>query len=345
MDKKSTAGMKPWKRRLLIVVAVVLALLLLAAGAVYFFADHFLGQIGRLDPNETISPDHHETVFQEGDTVETDPVVDQAETIFKGKNVVNILLVGQDKRSGSDPQRTDAMILCTINMSTKTLTMTSFMRDMWVYIPDYYNQRMNLPYMLGGFKLLNETLDYNFGVSADYNIEIDFSGFMTAIDAVGGIEIELTSAEAKYLNENGNWGVEANQHWQLKKGVNLLTGSQALAYTRIRKIDSDFKRTSRQRTVLTTLIEKAKTLGVTEMYNLAKEIIPLLRTDMTKGQMFGLILDVVPMLSDMEIVSQRIPKNGQYTNAVKNGAQVIVVEGDQLEANKKLLINAMKEED
>ena len=86
------------------------------------------------------------------------------------------MLVGQDRRTnqGTKPQRTDAMILCSINTKKKTITMTSFMRDVWVYIPDHYNQRLNIPYKLGGFPLLNETLDYNFGVSADYNVEIDF---------------------------------------------------------------------------------------------------------------------------------------------------------------------------
>ena len=191
------------------------------------------------------------------------------------------------------------------------------------------------------FDTLNKTLDYNFGVSADYNIEIDFSGFMTAIDSVGGVTIELTSAEANYLNKRGNWGVEENQGWQLKEGENLLTGSQALAYSRIRKIDSDFKRTNRQRLVLTALLEKAKTLSATEMYSLAKEMIPLIRTDMSNSQIFALIVDMVPMLSDLQIVSQRIPMSGQYSYANKNGASVIVLNEKQLKANMELLASTM----
>ena len=333
------------KKKLLIILAVVVAVLLVLAVGVYLWADSFLGSIGRLDQPATLSPDQLETIFGDGETVETDPVVDQAETIFKGKDVVNILLVGQDKRGGDEPQRTDAMILCTINKATKTLTMTSFMRDMWVYIPEYYNQRINLPYQLGGFELLNDTLEYNFGVHADYNVEIDFSGFMQAIDAIGGVEINLTAAEAKYLNKRGNWGVESNQDWDLKEGANLLNGSQALAYSRIRQIGTDFGRTNRQRTVLTELVDKAKTLDATEMYGLAKQIIPLLRTDMSNSQIFGLILDMVPILSDIEIVSQRIPMDGEYSYANKNGADVIVLSNSQLETNKQLLAEAMGEDD
>lgn len=320
-------------KTVLIVLAVILVLLLGALAVLY----SLLGGINRLDQQPTLSQEQLNTIFGEGETVETDPVQNQAETIFSSKDTVNILLVGQDRRGGKSPERTDAMILCTINKSTKTLTMTSFMRDVWVYIPDHYNQRLNLPYMLGGFPLLNDTLEYNFGVRADYNVEIDFSGFMKAIDAVGGVDIELTSTEAKYLNDRGNWDVEENQHWKLKKGVNHLTGSQALAYSRIRKTDSDFKRTNRQRIVLTALLEKAKTLSATEMLSLAKEIIPLLRTDMTNAQILDLITDLLPLLSDLEIVSQRIPIDGEYGYANKNGASVIVLNDKQLEENIKLL--------
>lgn len=332
------------KKKLFIILGAVLALLLAAALAVYILADSFLSDIGRLDPDATLSSEQLETVLEEGETVETDPVLEQAETLFKGNDVVNILLVGQDKRGGEEPQQTDAMILCTINKSTKTLTMTSFMRDLWIYIPEYYNQRLNYPYKLGGFKLLNDTLEYNFGVKADYNVEIDFSGFMQAIDAVGGVEITLTAAEAKYLNKRGNWDVENNTDWQLQEGVNLLTGSQALAYSRIRKIGMDFERTNRQRTVLTALVDKAKNLDVTEIYRLAKQITPLLRTDMSNAQIFGLALDMIPMLSEIEIVSQRIPMDGQFSYANKNGADVIVMSKSQLEKNKALLGAAMTDE-
>lgn len=330
---------KPWHKKFLIAAAIVSSVLLIALAAVYFIVDSYLNQVSSLEnPN---NPDAHETVFSEGDTIETDPAIEQAETLFQGKNVVNILLVGQDKRAGQNVQRTDAMILCTLNKESKKLTMTSFIRDLWVYIPGYYNQRINLPYQLGGAQLLKETLNYNFGVNVDYVVEIDFYAFMDAIDLIGGVELELTAKEAEYLNRRGNWDIEENCNWSLVEGVNLMTGSQALAYSRIRKIDSDFQRTNRQRKVLTALLDKATTLNITEMFGFAKVIIPNLSTDMTKSQMFGLILDIVSMLDDMELVSQRIPKNGQFSYANKNGASVVVMDEKQLEKNKKLLADAM----
>lgn len=327
------------KKKILIVVCVILAVLLVALLALVIVANSFLGRINRLDPNQTYGEVDHDEIFNSSEPVETDPSSERVDQIVKGDGIVNILLVGQDRREGegSKPQRTDAMILCTINKKEKTITMTSFMRDVWVYIPGYYNQRLNVPYMIGGFPLLNETLDYTFGISADYNVEIDFSGFMKAIDLVGGVEVELTSAEASYLNKRGNWDVEDNNNWKLQKGVNLLNGSQALAYSRIRKIGGDFDRTNRQRIVLTELIEKTKGLKTTEIFDLVNEIVPLIATDMTNAQIIDLVMDILPVLSDMEIVSQRIPMDDQYSFATKGKASVIVLNSKQLEANRKLL--------
>lgn len=342
-EKKAISG----KKKLLIILSCILACLLLLLAGLYIWADSLLSGIDRLPAEETtISQEQLNDLLGDPDDLEIDPVVEQAETILSTKNVVNILLVGQDRRS-SDGERmhSDAMILCTINTSKKTITMTSFMRDMWVYIPDYYNNRMNVPYMLGGFDLLNKTLEYNFGVSADYNVEIDFDGFMQAIDTIGGIDIELTAAEAKYLNQRGNWDIEENMGWQLTEGVNHLTGSQALAYSRIRKIGDDFGRTNRQRTVLTELINKVQTLNATDVFRLIKQMIPMISTDMTNSEIIGLAVEMLPMLGDMEIVSQRIPMDGQFSFATKSsGEEVIDLSPKQFEANKQLLIAAMEEE-
>lgn len=334
-----------WKKKLLIALCVFLAVVLVLLVALCIAAESILGELGNLDATQNTYSNEEMASILEQSEAETDPVVEQAESIFKGKNVVNILLVGQDRREGQPRQRSDAMILCTINKETKTLTMTSFMRDIWVYIPDHYNQRINVPYMLGGHELLNETLEYNFGVSADYNIEIDFGGFMKAVDVVGGVEIELTAAEARYLNRRGNWEVEENTNWNLKEGVNNLTGSQALAFSRIREIGADFERTNRQRMVLTSLLEKAKSLSLSEVQALVKEVLPLVATDMTSGEIMSVAGDMMFMLSDLKIISQRIPMDNEYSFANKNGASVIVLSKKNLEANKALLADAMKEDE
>ena len=325
-----------------IIVVLVIALLL---GVAYLLLDSFVGKTEPLDVTvPTLSAEEEASEVGAPEEQEVDPIFSQAEDIFKGKNVVNILLVGQDRREDQKRQRSDSMIMCTINRSTKTISMTSFLRDMWVYIPGKYNQRLNVAYKLGGFPLLNETLKYNFGVSADYNVEIDFFGFQQAIDLLGGVDIDLTAAEAKYLNKKGFKEFGDRTIWDLQEGVNHLDGAQTLQYARIRKIDSDFKRTKRQRSVLEQLLDKAKELEPTELYNLATSILPLLRTDLKTSHVVGMIVDVLPILDEMKVVSQRIPMKGQYSYGNKNGASVIVLSEKNLKAAKELLAETMKEE-
>ena len=330
------------KNKLVVALCIILAVLLVLAVGAYIWMDSLLDGIGRFDDQ---LPDNEGSLPTSVlDPTDTTPLYEQADAIPTGKNVINVLLVGQDQREGQGRMHSDSMILCTLNKTTKTLTMTSFMRDMWVYIPEHYNERINVPYMVGGFDLLNATLDYNFGVHGDYNVEVDFAGFTSAIDTIGGVEIELTAAEARYLNRRGNWDFEENEYWDLVEGTNLLNGSQAFAYSRIRDIGDDFERTNRQRTVLTKLVEKAKTLSVAQLYDLVKTLIPNFTTDMSNPQIIGLMLEAVPMLSDIKIVSQRIPMDGQFSFANKGGASVIELSPSQYEVNKQLLIDAMKEE-
>lgn len=341
--KRKKAATK--KRGLLISLCIILSLILilLLVGAVGgdLLLDWLLGDLKRIDEDTrpTLSQDQ---IAEYVDPTDTVPIQQQADSIIAGKEVINILLVGQDRREGEPRMHSDAMILCTVNIKTKTLTMTSFMRDMWVYIPDHYNERMNVPYMVGGFDLLNDTLDYNFGVRADYNVEIDFAGFMQVVDMMGGLDIELTAAEARYLNRRGNWDIEDNQGWKLVEGVNHMTGSQALAYSRIREIGDDFQRTQRQRIVLNLMIEKAKTLSATELIDVVKAATPMLTTDMSNSEILNLAVSMLPMLSDLKVVSQRIPMDGEYYFANKNGASVIALNEENMKANIALLTEAMK---
>lgn len=322
----------------LIVLCVILSIILALLVTATVWYEVTLNRIGRVE-DETLSPEQLEQIRNELD--ETDPDfsgvhIDEndvtlpqggADIISSGENLIHIMLVGQDRREGQPRQRSDAMILCSINKTTKTLTMTSFMRDTYVTIPGYWNGRMNSAYQLGGFNALYDTLEYNFGVQVSNGIEVDFSGFEKIVNLVGGVDIELTASEANYLNKRGNWDVDNSSAgtWSLKAGVNHLTGAQALAYSRIRKLDSDFARTNRQRIVLTALIEKAKTLSLIELYKLVDGIIPLITTDMDNSDITGYIVELFPLLSGLQIQTQRIPGDGDWYDAtLSNGAQVLM---------------------
>ena len=266
--KNENKTAKTGKRIVLIVLCCVLSLILAILITGTILLKGFLGRIERIEETEapTLSTQQIEDILKETEATEpdftgevvADPVVptEPVEVIVTEDNIINFLLVGQDRRPGEYRSRTDAMILVTVNKTAKAITMTSFLRDTWVKIPGYFNERLNVPYVLGGFPLLNETLQYTFGISVDYNVEVDFDGFQKAIELVGGVDVELTAAEARHLNGQ-------NYVWSLKEGTNTLDGEQALAYTRIRYLDNDFGRTNRQRTVLTALINNAKSLSVT----------------------------------------------------------------------------------
>ena len=345
MKKKKKSFRKAFLITLCVVESLVLALLLSAT----VYAEYMFGLINRNGKfhgmseeeymqTETNNPDIN------GEKIDPDDINwgNPANQIGAGKDIINILLIGQDRREGEGRSRSDSMILCTINKVAKTVTMTSFMRDMYVQIPGYMDNRINASYAFGGMDLLDKCLNVNFGVVIDGNVEVDFSGFQEVINLIGGIDIELTAAEARYLNRWGNWDVEDNAgEWSLTAGMNHLNGSQALAYSRIRQVgNGDYGRTNRQRVVLSKLMEGAKTLSTTQANKMLQKILPLLTTDMTNQQLVGLIMEILPMLSDMTINTQQIPADGAHYGAYIREMAVLIPD---LEKNREILAQIMAE--
>ena len=275
--------------------------------------------------NTTVAPVDETTAPTEPTTVPTEAPtepVDQTEpTENKVYEVVNILLIGQDRRDSSSRGRSDSMILCSFDRTNKTITLTSFMRDLYVKIPGYQDNRLNTVYPIGGMKLLNDTLLENFGVEVDANIEVDFNGFEEIVDAIGGVDIEMTRAEVAHL-------AEYYDYHHLVPGINHLSGEEALAYSRIRYIDSDFQRTGRQRAVLNALVENIREANLVELLSLVETALPLIKTDMTDSQIVGYVLDFFPMLSDCEIISQRVPADNGFEEATIRGMAVIIADPD-----------------
>ncbi len=345
------------KKVILIVICVILALVLLVVCVFGLYLSKMMNLIGRDygDNQTTMSSEEYEEWLKSqqdsiaedftGEVLSGEDVTwqENTEPIGSGEHIINILLIGQDRREGQGRQRSDAMILCTVNTVDKTLTMTSFMRDMYVQIPGYHANRINASYELGGMQLLDATLTQNFGVQIDGNVEVDFDGFMEVIDMLGGIDIELKDYEANYLNRRGNWDVDDSTagQWDLKEGMNHLTGEQALAYSRIRYVGNyDYERTERQRTVLSTMFEMCKDLSVRELNALLQKLLPHLTTDMTNAEILGYTVDVFPMMSELSIKTQRVPADGTFSDAYIDGMAVLKVD---MEANKELLASCMDE--
>ncbi|MBR9938048.1 LCP family protein [Oscillospiraceae bacterium Marseille-Q3528] len=239
--------------------------------------------------------------------------------LASGKGVINILLVGQDGREDVEGSRSDSMMLVSVNKGTGKVKIVSLMRDMYVSIPGHDDNRINAAYSLGGVKLLEQTIENDFQVKIDGNVQIDFESFKTIIDKVDGVEIELSQEEADYLN-TAYW----QNGWSLSAGVQTLDGDQALAYSRIRQVgNSDFQRTERQRTVLMTVFRKVKGQGKLKMLSLAKDIYPMLDTDIGIGDMISLGTTAIGM-DESDIETYRLPIDGGYTNQTIREMQVLV---------------------
>lgn len=331
----------------------LVGLLLVTVGIVMIaasvFLESMLGKINRVEPEEILSAEQIQVILMQTDPVEptekelcvTEPVAEATECADAQTEqnesetettpptekptevsavpeepesaVINILLVGQDRRIYQSRQRSDAMILCTVNMQKKTVTLTSFLRDTYVKLPGNYGMnKLNAAYPIGGFPMLDRCLKENFGVNVDHNIEVDFSGFKAVIDAMGGIDIELTEKEAEI--------VEGDQ----VVGMNHLDGGQTLMYVRIRKIDDDFERTNRQRKVLTILFDKLRNMNFLELLILSNDLLPMITTDMTDDQILEYMLRFAPILSELEIITQSVPDRSEFEYDMIDGMSVVV---------------------
>ena len=252
-------------------------------------------------------------------------------------NIKSILLIGQDKQGDQTRQRSDSMILATLDKDQGTISLTSFMRDLYVAIPGYSSTRINAAYAYGGMELLDETLEENFGVQIDGNVEVDFEVFKVLVDKVGGIDLELTQAEADYIcgrDQSVLYPQPLRTDWDLQEGVNHLDGEQALIHARNRSIgNSDYRRTERQQDVLKAAFAKIKDLNVLEIGGLVKDVLPLVTTDLFLWDMTGYAMDVMSIGTD-EIQSYRIPEDGSYTPQTIDGMQVLV---PNLEQNREYL--------
>ncbi len=274
----------------------------------------------------------------------------------KGENKINIMLVGQNYRSDAENKLSDTMILCTINKKEKTLTLSSIMRDMYVKLPAYQGHgigqnRINVTYalgtawggQLGGMEMLSLCMYENFGVVIDNTIEINFDDFVEVIDLLGGIEIELSEDEAKYLSNDG--GVEGT----FSSGLTLLEGDAALSYARMRHAtlsDSDFNRTERQRKVISEIIEKVRGMNLAELADLVKTVLPMVVTDMSNGDITNYLMTLAPLLLDLEIVQNQIPAPGAYSGRMVEiyGVASGVLVPD-IEKNREILMEICEEEE
>ena len=257
--------------------------------------------------------------------------------------VYNILLVGVEAIGNSSVAsgRTDSIMIATINTKQKTLGLTSIMRDSYVTIPGYYDTKINAAFGHGGIELLYETIAYNYNLRLDGSAIVSFKTFQKIIDELGGIDIEITPAEAQYLNTTNYVSKKSNR--TLKPGMNHMNGNQALGYARVRyratldgSVD-DFGRTSRHRRVMGAIFKEVKKSNPITLVKLLDTVFSQDQTDIKKSNASSYLAEVMELsLDGVPLDNLRLPIDGSYQGAKINRQAVVTFDAA---ANKEALAN------
>lgn len=251
----------------------------------------------------------------------------RAADVMHDSDVMNVLLIGSDERGSVDTARSDAMIVLSVNENTKKIVMTSILRDSYVNIPGYGMQRINHSYQMGGPALLIQTIEENFKIGIDYYASVDFFAFMDIIDCVDGVEITVTDEEVQWVNAyvaelNGILGDPEGDGYISGAGTLTMTGKQALAYSRIRYVGTDFARTERQRTVLNAVIDKLKSANPIQLFRVVNTVLPDVDTDMDDHAMTMTLFKAITYLG-YDIEQFRVPMDGTWWNEDAGGQEVL----------------------
>ena len=275
-NKKSS-----WKKKLGITFLVILIIIIILAGCAVGFVMTKVNKVNHVE----IAPEEIE--INEG-----------VDTGYR-----NIVLLGTDTRADTlDEGRSDCIIIASINEKTKEIKLTSVYRDSYLQIPGRSLDKVTHAYAYGGPALSMSTLNTNLDLDIKEFVAINFYVVMDVVDAVGGVNIEVDSAELQYINnyidsinkEEGKSGKHVTT-----TGTQNLSGVQALAYARIRYTSGgDYKRTERMREVLMAVLNKAKKMNIGQLNKLADQILPSVNTNMSSTE----ILSLIPQVASYNVV-------------------------------------------
>ncbi len=346
IGNKNSAKMKKKKRNLIIrnVLLIFLAVVMAVSGIGFVY---YYETVGSLNYSDTGDFDDAENYDADERKNSTDYDIDFNEgsismdlsegSLLNDPMVLNVLLFGADKNDGTS-SRSDTMIMLSIDNRHQKIKITSFMRDLWVYIPDYGYSKLNHSYAYGGAKLAIATIEQNFGVNIDRYAIVDFASFKSIIDILGGIDIELTDEEIDYINWQSWKNNQVDTRYEItdSAGIVHLNGRQALWYARNRGDEeagfsgSDFDRTDRQRKLLKTLASDLKSASLTQIISIVNEIGPLVTTNLKKTEITTLVANSLTYLSyDME--EYRLPSDGNYIAGWHYGMSTLDIADWELE--------------
>ncbi|HIS50968.1 MAG TPA: LCP family protein [Candidatus Gallacutalibacter pullistercoris] len=287
-----------WKK----VLVGVLSALLVVAGGIFCAAWYFLGDLN-IDTNFPKSDDELGVVSKE----------EQEDSI------TNIALYGIDSRTHDDQGHADATMILSVDKKHNKLKLISILRDTQVEIEGYGKAKLTTSYWWGGAPLAIKTLNQNFDMNVRDYVRVNFDQLADLIDALGGVEIDVTQEELEEINFHMH-GIDIYDKDLYQTGMVTLNGDQAVSYARIRNVGTDMARADRQQEVLSAMLNKVKNMGVADYPSLIKQLSPLVTTSLDYGEMISLASILV---NNPELETYTIP--GEEENAwggEDNGAWV-----------------------
>lgn len=314
-DPKKSKKKKRKRHPVLAVISVLLVIVIAVTGSVGYYA---YSTVKKLVDSITVD-----------EPLKNNAYISESE-LYKNSEQINILLVGTDAREADVNSRSDTMILLTLDYKNSQIKLTSFLRDSYVQIAreSLRKEKLNAAFYHGGIQMLVDTLELNFKVEIPYYAIVDFEIFENIIDKLGGIDVEITKSEAKYINSRDHMTSDIKNNFpkEISEGNNHFTGGQALWYSRIRYLDSDFMRTQRQRKVIQAIISKASSQGPKELLALAQEIMPLVRTNIPSEDTLQFGINAIrDKAYTFPIVQHSIPADKTWSNKTISGVGACLV--------------------
>lgn len=341
-DANRTSDIKrPYRHsRTVRIVAIACAVLMLLCGTVTAAGGAYVGfMLGMINYDDgTQNYDDLPLLPGDIDDGSVDTVIENPEQVnidhveLRGNtaDITNVMLIGVDGREAEGySARSDTNMILSVNTSAKTIKLASILRDTWVTLAgrdrdgdgeDDYD-KLNAAFYYGGFNMLSDTIEQNFKLSVNQYIAVDFAAFEKAVDALGGVDLELTAEEAGFIPKESDdpdrFATPDNPDLEplgSEAGTYHLNGQQALAYCRIRTLysDSDFSRQSNQRKVIDQLMQKAKTMNFATLTNVLMAVLPYVQTNMSQQELLTYAAQALQYTSYTIDSDFSIPHGGDY---------------------------------
>lgn len=302
---------KKKKHIFLKIVLIIITLIIIAGGVFAYFIMNKLSEI-------------------KGEDITVDKFSEEVVSSTKSSEISNIALFGLDTRTDTydeEDNRTDTIMVISVDPKNKKTTMTSYARDTMVKIEGHGYNRINAAYAYGGVSLAINTLNYNFDLNVSKYVIVNFYAVPKLVDAVGGVDIDIRSEEIYQLNKNiKEYNELTGSKIKLitKSGINRLDGGQALGYMRIRKVgNADFERMERQRTVLTDMFNKILKLNYVDIFNLINENIKYVKTNLKMQEIGALGMQLLKNGTD-SLETRQMPELELLSTNMVSGSSFVI---------------------